>query len=393
MAVPKDLAEVETGLSRTTSSSSANDCHGDVSFSPPLYQQRYSAVIEVVRKHQASKVIDMGCGECKLLRKLKQEATLQHLIGVDVNSSCLEGSKFIIRPLTTEYLHPVHNKPFVVQLFEGSVANYDNRLSGFDVLAFVEVIEHLHPEVLEKVPETIFGLMKPQAVVITTPNSEFNVLFKNFTGFRHWDHKFEWTRQEFQHWCEQVCSKYPYTVAYSGVGLGPPDKQHLGHCTQIAEFNRKLEESIPFGKQLEDDVEKNQPYILVSESVHPFKKCNMLDIRQRILYEVQYYNNILAYSLLKETDEDFVLVPLEKMLQFPKLSELCSDVEKLREVIKTSEEFQLSGDETAIVNAREYGSEMSSDDDSFLQAAFEDNETCFVEEISNEQSTEGECWD
>ncbi len=64
-------------------------------------------------------------------------------------------------------------------------------------------IEHLEAEVLEKVPATIFGKIRPKIAVITTPNSEFNVLFdfeKDNRKFRHDDHKFEWSRDEFQLW-------------------------------------------------------------------------------------------------------------------------------------------------------------------------------------------------
>lgn len=42
---------------------------------------------------------------------------------------------------------------------------------------------------------------------MTTPNFEFNVLFPDFKQgvrkFRHPDHKFEWTRAEFEAWWEQ----------------------------------------------------------------------------------------------------------------------------------------------------------------------------------------------
>ena len=61
-------------------------------------------------------------------------------------------------------------------------------------------IEHLTPDVLAAAVVNVFGNIKPRAVVMTTPNAEFNVLFPGFSGFRHWDHKFEWTRDEFQQW-------------------------------------------------------------------------------------------------------------------------------------------------------------------------------------------------
>ncbi|XP_071953632.1 small RNA 2'-O-methyltransferase-like isoform X2 [Antedon mediterranea] len=328
----------------------------------------------------------MGCGECQLLRKIKQETMIEHLIGVDVDVSCLECSKFIIKPLISDHLMPVREKPMVVQLYEGSVADYDDRLSGADLFAFVEVIEHLNPEVLQKVPETIFASMKPNCVIITTPNSEFNELFKDFKGFRHWDHKFEWTRQEFQSWCEKVTSMYPYTVKYSGVGLGPKGKEHLGHCTQIAIFYKKQEVNI---SREHESVAKCQPYKLIAEAVHPFKE-KRLDSRQNILFEVEYYNRILANSLFTETDEDYVMVPLEKLLQFQKLSDICGNAEKLREVIKTCDVIQLNYGETAIVNQRQYEAEWSSDSDSDLPTEYIENKT--KAEGSNEQIQE-QIWD
>ena len=61
-------------------------------------------------------------------------------------------------------------------------------------------VEHLHESELSQLPKAIFGQIAPQLVIMTTPNAEFNVLFPNLTGFRHPDHKFEWTRQQFGDW-------------------------------------------------------------------------------------------------------------------------------------------------------------------------------------------------
>jgi hypothetical protein len=64
--------------------------------------------------------------------------------------------------------------------------------------------------------------MKPKIVIITTPNREYNVLFENFEGpFRHWDHKFEWTRSEFQNWVQTcIIDKYPDYIVERFDGLG-----------------------------------------------------------------------------------------------------------------------------------------------------------------------------
>lgn len=50
-------------------------------------------------------------------------------------------------------------------------------------------------------PYNIFGYIRPLVVAVTTPNADFNVLFSKMgNSFRHWDHKFEWTREQFEDW-------------------------------------------------------------------------------------------------------------------------------------------------------------------------------------------------
>jgi hypothetical protein len=57
---------------------------------------------------------------------------------------------------------------------------------------------------------------------------------------RHWDHKFEWSREEFETWCLAQGTKYGYSCEFSGVG--EPGhcgnlEQH-GYCSQICVFTR-----------------------------------------------------------------------------------------------------------------------------------------------------------
>ncbi len=97
----------------------------------------------------------------------------------------------------------------------------------------------MEDDVLKAYGETVFGSIKPKLVIVTTPNREYNVLFENFDGpFRHWDHKFEWNRDQFRNWAEDVVDKYPdYLIeCFTGVGEGPPS---IGYCSQIVVFARK----------------------------------------------------------------------------------------------------------------------------------------------------------
>jgi hypothetical protein len=89
-------------------------------------------------------------------------------------------------------------KDLRVAVFQGDLLVAHPRLKelDFEMVSFIEVIEHLPPEAIPQANSTIFGYLRPQYVVVTTPNHEFNVHFrKDSQHLRHWDHKFEWTRQ------------------------------------------------------------------------------------------------------------------------------------------------------------------------------------------------------
>src|SRR5436309_8878800 len=96
----------------------------------------------------------------------------------------------------------------------------DKRLAGFEAAAVIEVIEHLDPPRLAAFERVVFEYAKPGAVVITTPNAEYNVRFPTLPAgnFRHKDHRFEWTRAEFKAWADGIAGRFGYSVSYRSVG-------------------------------------------------------------------------------------------------------------------------------------------------------------------------------
>ncbi|RKP34299.1 hypothetical protein BJ085DRAFT_11524, partial [Dimargaris cristalligena] len=114
--------------------------------------------------------------------------------------------------------------PLNIQLFQGSLADYNRRFQNLDCIVSAEVIEHLLPDILAQVCPMVLGRYRPRRFIVTTPNAEYNVYYPDLqygtpgARFRHWDHKFEWTRAEFQDWCADAAKQYRYTVEYYGVG-------------------------------------------------------------------------------------------------------------------------------------------------------------------------------
>jgi hypothetical protein len=97
------------------------------------------------------------------------------------------------------------------------------------------VIEHLDPPRLMAFERVLFEFARPKTVVITTPNVEYNVKFETLPAgkFRHQDHRFEWTREQFQAWAENIARRFNYSVRL--VPIGPVDAK-VGSPTQMAIF-------------------------------------------------------------------------------------------------------------------------------------------------------------
>ncbi|XP_013183355.2 uncharacterized protein LOC106129367 isoform X1 [Amyelois transitella] len=212
-----------------------------VVFYPPMYVQRYAAVTDCLMDERwcgkLEKVVDLGYHDVSFIKYLKEIPGVKRILGVDLDSIPLRCSS----DLVIEY-SPKRENPLQVTLFQGNAADPDYRLIGCDAVVAIEMIEHMLPHDLDRLVHTIFGFVKPWIAVITTPNGDFNPLFKSMekNGLRRLDHFFEWSREQFHDWCSNIVLRYPqYTVVCKGIGPGPPGTLHYGCCSQLALFTSK----------------------------------------------------------------------------------------------------------------------------------------------------------
>ncbi len=197
-----------------------------------LNEQRLGAVMASIRASGARRVLDLGCGEGKLLRELLKDRQFEEVVGMDVSIRTLETAR---ERLKLDRMSEIQTDR--IKLLHGSLMYRDRRLEGFDAAAIVEVVEHLDPPRLAAFERSVFEFARPQTVVMTTPNREYNVTWENVGAekLRHPDHRFEWTRQEFRDWAEAVAERFDYSVKFLPVG---PADEALGPPTQMAVFDR-----------------------------------------------------------------------------------------------------------------------------------------------------------
>ncbi len=197
-----------------------------------LNEQRIGTVIAALKQSGAKRVLDLGCGEGQLVRALLKEKSFDEIVGVDVSHRALEIASDRLR---LEQMPEKQRER--IKLFQGSLMYRDRRLTGYEAAAVVEVIEHLEPPRLAAFERAVFEFARPGTVIVTTPNAEYNVKFENLPAgrFRHKDHRFEWSRAEFEAWARGIADRFKYSVRFVAVG---PEDAAVGPPTQMAMFAR-----------------------------------------------------------------------------------------------------------------------------------------------------------
>ncbi|KAL5727335.1 hypothetical protein ACHQM5_000545 [Ranunculus cassubicifolius] len=218
-------------------------------FSPPLSKQRVEYALKHINESGAATLVDFGCGSGSLLDSLMNyPSSLEKIVGVDISRKGLTRA--------AKLLHTKLNRNKTIKsatLYDGSITVFDPRLYGVDIGTCLEVIEHMEEDQAQLFGEVVLGYFCPKILIVSTPNYEYNPILqkeddKAECKFRNHDHKFEWTREQFNRWASELASKYKYSVEFSGVG----GSGHVepGFASQIAVFKIGDEER---GQHLAED--------------------------------------------------------------------------------------------------------------------------------------------
>lgn len=223
-------------------------------FSPSLSKQRVKYAVDRIKESSATFLVDFGCGSGSLLDSLLDYPTsLERIVGVDISTKALaRAAKSLHTKLSNNATVPVQSSHIKsALLLDGSITTFDSRVYGCDIGTCLEVIEHVSED-----EATVFGNMVlssfcPKLLILSTPNYEYNVILQNPEEdgeainptkpckFRNLDHKFEWTRKQFEAWASELAEKHNYSVEFSGVG--GTEGVEPGFASQIAVFRRVCE--------------------------------------------------------------------------------------------------------------------------------------------------------
>ncbi|KAJ6520914.1 hypothetical protein DFH09DRAFT_1048206 [Mycena vulgaris] len=309
-----------------------------VNFYPPLFLQRRIWILDILRRENIVDVLDIGCGEGQLLSVLAQPAPwlapppaslfpgarandaecnyksdmpnlhARRIAGLDISASDLE---FAIKGTAppgagaddndgyTYSVRVTRWEDLTAKVWKGGLQVINEEFVGVECIVCTEVIEHLPPDILPALAPTLLGIYHPKRLLLTTPSFTFNDRFtrpgapravrarqghEDPTGrtdriFRHHDHKFEWTPEEFGAWCRGAAAEWGYELEeLSGVGRpleedpwGRDDA--LGNASLVVAFLRKdgedeAERAARGRAALKALAFDGEPHELLAEHVH-----------------------------------------------------------------------------------------------------------------------------
>lgn len=256
-------------------------------------------MLDILRREGVSEIVDIGCGEGELLATLCQPAPWlgpqsqwrnrslastqnaddclasmfddvllndsesrdlhpTRIAGLDIDTGALQ---YAAEDTSPSSANPQYTRwePLQVSLWHGSLDSINPSFVDVECIVATEVIEHLTDDLVHHFAPVLLGVYHPRILLMTTPSYTFNARFSSPgirdpmghsdpTGrtdrvFRHADHKFEWTVEEFATWCATVSKEWGYIVEVASIGYALDkdpwgrDKQ-LGGASQVAAFKR-----------------------------------------------------------------------------------------------------------------------------------------------------------
>jgi len=178
-----------------------------------LDEARIEAIVLELREAAAHSVVDLGCGEGKLLARLVREKALSRIVGLDVSSRVLDAAAARMK-----LDRRGGKKSERIELLHGSLFYSDNRWHGFDAAVLADVVQFLGAERLGDVENVVFHEAQLATIVVTLNEAHLGLATC-------------WSINQFDAWAQGVSERYRYRVRLLSLGSS-------NHTTRMAVFSR-----------------------------------------------------------------------------------------------------------------------------------------------------------
>lgn len=148
-------------------------------------------------------ILDIGCGEGFFTFTFAKRLEKNNLnyIGIDTDISRISALK---NKVSQKGIKNVKLFISIDEFIEKESLSNDSKTSNYDII-MSEVIEHMEVDQAKHLVEQVLEKLEFENLIITSPNRDFNKFyFQNTDEKRHTDHKFEFTKKEFEDFFKQI---------------------------------------------------------------------------------------------------------------------------------------------------------------------------------------------
>ncbi|WP_088810420.1 MULTISPECIES: methyltransferase domain-containing protein [Listeria] len=158
--------------------------------------QRRNAIL--ARLDFSNSIVDIGCGEgFYAIPFAKKLADTDFYYAIDIDTELL---RHVEKRASREEIENIGT----YESFEHFLENAPTE--KVDVL-LTEVIEHMPIKQADKLVTQVLNSTDFEHFIVTTPNRDFNAFYELEDAFRHTDHKFESSAEEFQDWLREIVGR------------------------------------------------------------------------------------------------------------------------------------------------------------------------------------------
>lgn len=126
-----------------------------------LDDARIDAIVYELREVAAQSVVDLGCGDGKLLARLVREKALTRIVGLDVSYRLLDAASARMK-----LDRRGTKKSERLELLHGSLFYADSRLRGFDAAVLADVLQHVAADRLGDIEHVVFHDAQPKTIIV-----------------------------------------------------------------------------------------------------------------------------------------------------------------------------------------------------------------------------------
>ena len=134
-----------------------------------VYRSYIEFVLDLLKQNPPNKMIDIGCGDGRLIYEINKHLPKVNISGVDYSSGAVGFAKAF---------NPK------IDLYVGDISNPSFSVGSYDTATLIETLEHIPPETIDNFVKSIHKILEKEGrLIITVPSTNIPLNKKHYQHF------------------------------------------------------------------------------------------------------------------------------------------------------------------------------------------------------------------